>query len=191
MLLDPAIGATDGAAGKKNSDHPEKVIVTQRIVQDLETRLIACMETLQGFNAADSANIADQNGTGDLSGSIEGGRAGWRGAATGAHHVSNGSYGFNSAFRSSLAGGAGTWSAATGSSVRATIRHADVTAHFPTDFTDNAPALAQSAIGQFDVRATPLQMAMVAAAVANRGVLMSPYLVQEVRAPDLSVLDKK
>jgi len=51
------------------------------------------------------------------------------------------------------------------------------------------PSTAQSAIGQRDVRATPLQMAMVAAAVANRGVLMRPYLVQEVLAPDLSVLD--
>jgi peptidoglycan glycosyltransferase len=52
----------------------------------------------------------------------------------------------------------------------------------------NPPQTAQSAIGQFSVRATPLQMAMVGAAVANHGVLMSPYLVQDVRAPDLSVL---
>ncbi|MGH8940916.1 MAG: peptidoglycan D,D-transpeptidase FtsI family protein, partial [Actinomycetes bacterium] len=59
---------------------------------------------------------------------------------------------------------------------------------FPED--PNAPQTAQSAIGQFDVRATPLQMAMVAAAVANRGVVMQPHLVQEVLAPDLSVLDK-
>ena len=59
---------------------------------------------------------------------------------------------------------------------------------FPAD--TNAPQTAQSAIGQFDVRATPLQMAMVVSAVANRGVLMKPYLVQEVRAPDLSVLDR-
>lgn len=62
-----------------------------------------------------------------------------------------------------------------------------VASRFPED--PDEPQTAQSAIGQFDVRATPLQMAMVAAAVANRGVLMSPYLVQEVRAPDLSVLD--
>lgn len=52
------------------------------------------------------------------------------------------------------------------------------------------PQTAQSAIGQFDVRATPLQMAMVAAAIGNRGVLMNPFLVREVRAPDLSVLDR-
>ena len=57
---------------------------------------------------------------------------------------------------------------------------------FPTD--TNAPQTAQSAIGQFDVRATPLQMAMVAATIGNRGVLMNPFLVREVRAPDLSVL---
>ena len=62
-----------------------------------------------------------------------------------------------------------------------------VASRFPED--PNAPQTAQSAIGQFDVRATPLQMAMVVAAVANRGVLMEPYLVQEVQAPDLSVID--
>jgi peptidoglycan glycosyltransferase len=62
-----------------------------------------------------------------------------------------------------------------------------VASRFPED--PNPPQTAQSAIGQFDVRATPLQMAMVAAAIANRGVVMEPYLVQEVRAPDLSVLD--
>jgi peptidoglycan glycosyltransferase len=49
--------------------------------------------------------------------------------------------------------------------------------------------LAQSAIGQKDVQATPLQMAMVAAGVANGGDVMKPYLVQEVQAPDLSRLD--
>ena len=61
------------------------------------------------------------------------------------------------------------------------------TSRFPEN--PDPPQTAQSAIGQFDVRATPLQMAMVAAAIANRGVLMAPYLVQEVRGPDLSVLD--
>ena len=61
-----------------------------------------------------------------------------------------------------------------------------VPSRFPEDLND--PQAAQSAIGQFDVRATPLQMAMVVAAVANRGVLMKPYLVREVGGPDLSVL---
>lgn len=52
--------------------------------------------------------------------------------------------------------------------------------------TLNAPQTALSAIGQFDVAASPLQMAMVSAAVANNGVLMAPYLVDTVRAPDLT-----
>lgn len=47
---------------------------------------------------------------------------------------------------------------------------------------------AMSAIGQFDVRATSLQMAMVAAAIGNSGVTMNPYLVSEIRAPDLHVI---
>ncbi|MFE3070196.1 penicillin-binding transpeptidase domain-containing protein [Streptomyces sp. NPDC059247] len=37
--------------------------------------------------------------------------------------------------------------------------------------------LALSSIGQFDTTATPLQMAMVAAAVANNGEIAQPYLV--------------
>ncbi|MCB2411313.1 penicillin-binding protein 2 [Demequina sp. TTPB684] len=53
----------------------------------------------------------------------------------------------------------------------------------------NEPQVAQSGIGQFDVRATPLQMAMVAAAIANDGVLMKPYLVSTVRDPDLRVIE--
>jgi peptidoglycan glycosyltransferase len=53
----------------------------------------------------------------------------------------------------------------------------------------NPPQAAQSAIGQYDVRVTPLQMAMVAAGVAQGGDVMRPHLVQEVQAPDLSVLE--
>ncbi|MFG2894335.1 penicillin-binding transpeptidase domain-containing protein [Streptomyces sp. NPDC048248] len=40
--------------------------------------------------------------------------------------------------------------------------------------------VALSAIGQYDTTATPLQMAMVAAAVANSGVLTPPYLVDRL-----------
>lgn len=47
---------------------------------------------------------------------------------------------------------------------------------------------ARSGIGQENVRATPLQMAMVASAVAGGGKIMSPYLVQKVRAKDQSEL---
>ena len=55
---------------------------------------------------------------------------------------------------------------------------------FPDDL--NAPETAQSAIGQRDVQATPLQMAMVSAAIANGGRLMTPYVVRRraVRGPD-------
>ena len=47
-----------------------------------------------------------------------------------------------------------------------------------------------SGIGQSSVTATPLQMAMVVAAIANDGDVMRPYVVDEVRAPNLSVLDR-
>jgi peptidoglycan glycosyltransferase len=60
---------------------------------------------------------------------------------------------------------------------------------FPPPDVDD-PLTAYSAIGQYEVAATPLQMAMVVAAVGNGGTVMRPYLVDEVRAPDLSVLDK-
>ncbi|WP_438485855.1 peptidoglycan D,D-transpeptidase FtsI family protein [Streptomyces sp. S186] len=52
----------------------------------------------------------------------------------------------------------------------------------PSTFdTGTDPAqLALSAIGQYDTAATPLQMAMVAAVVANDGQLTPPYLVQRV-----------
>ncbi len=53
----------------------------------------------------------------------------------------------------------------------------------------NPPQTAQSAIGQFDVRVTPLQMAMVSAAIANRGVVMRPYLIQQVIGANLETLD--
>jgi penicillin-binding protein A len=53
---------------------------------------------------------------------------------------------------------------------------------------ESQAALGQTSIGQRDVRMTPLQAAMVAAAVANKGSLMKPYLVDQVRAPDLSVI---
>jgi peptidoglycan glycosyltransferase len=47
---------------------------------------------------------------------------------------------------------------------------------------------ALTAIGQLNDEATPLQEAMDAAAIANRGTLMKPYLVQQVQAPDLSMI---
>ena len=59
---------------------------------------------------------------------------------------------------------------------------------FPTQVDE--PQTALSAIGQYDVAASPLQMAMVAAGIANGGAVMSPYVVAEVRSPDLDVLSK-
>ncbi|MFE1781889.1 peptidoglycan D,D-transpeptidase FtsI family protein [Streptomyces sp. NPDC059506] len=59
---------------------------------------------------------------------------------------------------------------------------------FPTEMDDSQTA--QSAIGQFDVAATPLQMAMVTAAIANDGKLMQPYMVDELRDSDLDVVEK-
>ncbi len=47
-------------------------------------------------------------------------------------------------------------------------------------FIDDVAGVAQSSIGQRDVRATPLQMALVGAAIANEGEIMEPYLVQQV-----------
>jgi peptidoglycan glycosyltransferase len=49
-------------------------------------------------------------------------------------------------------------------------------------------ALFQTGIGQRDVLLTPMQDAMVAAAIANNGVVMRPQLVQKVLAPDLQVI---
>lgn len=59
--------------------------------------------------------------------------------------------------------------------------------HFPED--PDAPQTALSAIGQYEVRVTPLQMAMVAATIGNGGVQMTPYLVQTVRSQDLTVVE--
>ncbi len=47
---------------------------------------------------------------------------------------------------------------------------------------------AMSAVGQFNVTATSLQMAMVGAAIGNGGVTMNPYLVKDIRGPDLQVV---
>ena len=53
--------------------------------------------------------------------------------------------------------------------------------------TDRAQ-IALSAIGQFNDTETPLQEAMVAAAIANGGTMMRPYLVSQVKAPDQSTV---
>jgi peptidoglycan glycosyltransferase len=47
-------------------------------------------------------------------------------------------------------------------------------------------ALGMSSIGQKDVAVTPLQNALVAATIANKGVAMQPYLVDSLKGPDLA-----
>ena len=63
-----------------------------------------------------------------------------------------------------------------------------VASRFPQNLTD--AQLAQSSIGQFDVAASPLQMAMVTAGIANDGKLMTPYLTAQVRASNLQVVSE-
>jgi cell division protein FtsI/penicillin-binding protein 2 len=58
--------------------------------------------------------------------------------------------------------------------------------NFPL-YTDPAQR-AGAAIGQESDTVTPLQEAMMAAAIANHGTLMKPYMVDKVTAPDLTTL---
>ncbi|MDK1342249.1 penicillin-binding transpeptidase domain-containing protein [Streptomyces sp. 378] len=54
----------------------------------------------------------------------------------------------------------------------------------------NPSQTALSSIGQFNTATTPLQMAMVASAVANDGKLMKPYMVDELQSPGLDPIEK-
>ncbi len=54
----------------------------------------------------------------------------------------------------------------------------------------DAPQVALTGIGQYDVRVTPLQVAMISAAIANDGVVMTPYLIDTVRDSDLDVIEE-
>ncbi|MEW2630269.1 penicillin-binding transpeptidase domain-containing protein [Streptomyces sp. NPDC048389] len=58
------------------------------------------------------------------------------------------------------------------------------------DKTMSRDGNAQSSIGQFNTAATPLQMAMVTAAIANDGKLMKPYMVDKLVSPDLDVIQQ-
>jgi peptidoglycan glycosyltransferase len=55
-----------------------------------------------------------------------------------------------------------------------------VASRFPEGVVNDPPTLAQASIGQNEVQATPLQMALVAAAVANEGRIMEPHVMREV-----------
>lgn len=74
---------------------------------------------------------------------------------------------------------------------------------YPTDFGkvlstpdgkapvyEDSAKLAQTGIGQSDVRATPLQMALVAAGVGNRGEIMTPHVMSAILARDDEVVQR-
>lgn len=63
-----------------------------------------------------------------------------------------------------------------------------VASKFPDEIDEPQTGLA--AIGGFEVAATPLQMAMVAAGIRNDGIVMQPYLVDSVRSADLQLLSQ-
>ncbi|MEV0378619.1 penicillin-binding transpeptidase domain-containing protein [Nonomuraea sp. NPDC050643] len=69
-----------------------------------------------------------------------------------------------------------------------TIPLAATTSRYPLAM--DRPQTALSAIGHHENRVTPLMVAMMSAAVANNGVLMRPYLVEEVRLADGSVINR-
>jgi peptidoglycan glycosyltransferase len=54
------------------------------------------------------------------------------------------------------------------------------------DGSTDRPALAQSCIGQREVRMTPLQGALIASAIANNGAQMRPYLIDQIDGADLT-----
>lgn len=58
------------------------------------------------------------------------------------------------------------------------------------DFTREIPQLSLVSIGQGYNVATPLQMALVTAAIANNGVIMTPHLLDTVRDTDGKVVDR-
>jgi cell division protein FtsI/penicillin-binding protein 2 len=60
------------------------------------------------------------------------------------------------------------------------------TSVYPSGMYPSETAL--TGIGQFDVTATPLQMAMVSAAIANGGKLVSPHMVSQITGSDGAVL---
>lgn len=52
----------------------------------------------------------------------------------------------------------------------------------------NQPQTALVSFGQYDLRSTPLQMAMVTSAIANQGIIYSPQLIDRVVSNNLELL---
>jgi peptidoglycan glycosyltransferase len=74
----------------------------------------------------------------------------------------------------------------TAAAQRLKIPLAVTSSEFPVPLSP--PEVALSAIVQLNVKVSPLQVAMVSAAIANGGVLMKPNLVARVRSADLEVI---
>lgn len=66
---------------------------------------------------------------------------------------------------------------------------APVASLFPTEWNHALPLLAQASIGQYNVRATPLEMALVGSGIANNGVIMAPHLLNQVIDDDGNVVE--
>jgi peptidoglycan glycosyltransferase len=67
---------------------------------------------------------------------------------------------------------------------------ATIASIYPDIPDDEAPLRAYAAIGQGDTSATPLQMALVAATVANDGVVPRPRLVRQIYDPSGGISDR-
>jgi penicillin-binding protein A len=67
-----------------------------------------------------------------------------------------------------------------------------VASNFPPSsyFTNNLPILAYSSIGQENVRTTALMNALVAGAIGNGGVMMTPHLLENVIGPDGKIVKR-
>lgn len=59
---------------------------------------------------------------------------------------------------------------------------------YPENMDDAQTAL--SSFGQFDVRVTPLQIALITAAIANGGKEMNPQLIENVQSSNLALLSQ-
>ncbi|MFE0256406.1 peptidoglycan D,D-transpeptidase FtsI family protein [Streptomyces sp. NPDC059010] len=59
---------------------------------------------------------------------------------------------------------------------------------YPGDL--DKPGTALTGMGQGSLTSTPLQMAMITAAMVNDGKVMQPYIVDQLRSPDLSALEE-
>ncbi len=67
-----------------------------------------------------------------------------------------------------------------------------VPSYFPpaSSFTYNQPLLAYSAIGQENVRLSALMNALIAGAVGNGGVMMTPHLMNYITGPDGTIVKR-